>query len=94
MKEKILAILQKYNHDRSRLLDILLDIQEMQLHIPEDAIGIIGELLNISKVDVEQCISFYHFLTFEPVGKYAVYLNDSAVANMKGRAEVADAFED
>ncbi len=94
MKEKILNILRKYYHDRGRLLDILIDVQEWKAHIPASAIDLIASQLNISKVDVEQCISFYHFLSFEPVGKYAVYLNDSAVANMKGRAVVAEAFED
>jgi [NiFe] hydrogenase diaphorase moiety large subunit len=47
----------------------------------------------MSKIDVEQTLSFYHFFTRKPSGKYTVYLNDSVVAMMKGRAEVAKAFE-
>ena len=93
MNEKIQSVIKKYHQDRGRLLDILLDIQDMYLHIPAEAVALIADQLDLSKVDVEQVISFYHFLTFEPVGKYAVYLNDSAVANMMGRAEVVAAFE-
>ncbi len=74
-------------------MDILLDIQGEYHHIPAEAIEIIADQLGLSKVDVEQTISFYHFFSFKPVGKYAIYLNDSAVANMYGRAEVARAFE-
>jgi [NiFe] hydrogenase diaphorase moiety large subunit len=93
MKEKFQRIIQKYHGDRGRLLDILLNIQQLYQFIPAEAVTYIADQLDISRVDVEQSISFYHFLSDEPVGRYAVYLNDSAVANMMGRAEVADAFE-
>lgn len=94
MKEKILNILNKFNNDRGRLLDILLDIQDLYHKIPDEAVGIIAEQLNLSKVDVEQTISFYHFLSQTTVGEYAIYLNDSPGAYMYGRAEVAKAFEE
>ncbi|MCP4140485.1 MAG: hypothetical protein GY755_09380 [Chloroflexi bacterium] len=94
MKETIQNVIEKYNRDRNRLMDILIAIQNMHQHIPEDAVSIIADQLGISKVDVKQTITFYHFFTLTPVGEYAVYLNDSAVANIKGRAEVVQAFED
>jgi [NiFe] hydrogenase diaphorase moiety large subunit len=93
MKEIIQSIIEKYQRDRGRLLDILLDIQEQYEHIPAEAINKIADQLDISLVDVEQVVSFYHFLATSPVGKYAVYLNDSVVAKMMGRDEVASAFE-
>jgi [NiFe] hydrogenase diaphorase moiety large subunit len=93
MKEKIQRIIEKYYGDRSRLLDMLLDIQALYQHIPAEAVSIVANQLGISRVDVEQSVSFYHFLADAPVGKYAVYLNDSVVANMMGRDEVVAAFE-
>lgn len=93
MKEKILNLLNKFNNDRNRLMDILLDIQETYHHIPDEAVGIIADQFDLSKVDVEQTISFYHFLSQTPVGDYAIYLNDSPVAVMHGRNDVAAAFE-
>ena len=42
---------------------------------------------------MEQTVSFYHFFSYEPRGKYTIFLNDSVVANMMGREEVARAFE-
>jgi [NiFe] hydrogenase diaphorase moiety large subunit len=94
MKEKILNILKKFNSDKSRLMDILLDIQDEYLHIPPEAVEIVAAQLGMSEVDVEQTITFYHFFSLEPVGEYAIYLNDSPGAYMFGRAEVAKAFED
>jgi [NiFe] hydrogenase diaphorase moiety large subunit len=94
MKEKIVSVLNLFHNDRTRLIDILLEVQEEYRHIPDEAVKIIADQLGMSRVDVEQTITFYHFFSLEPVGKYAIYLNDSPVAYMHGRAEVARAFEE
>lgn len=93
MTEKIQSIIRKYNSDKYRMMDILLEIQELYQHIPDQAVEMLADQLDLSRVDVEQTISFYHFFSQEPVGKYAIYLNDSPVAHMYGRAEVARVFE-
>ncbi len=93
MNTDLNQILDKYKGDATRLMDILTDIQTEEGCIPSDAVAQLSERLGISRVEVEQTISFYHFFSQKPVGKYAVYLNDSAVAEMKGRTAVAAAFE-
>jgi [NiFe] hydrogenase diaphorase moiety large subunit len=94
MKEKTQKIITKYGSDCGKLMDILLEIQGLYDHIPDEAVEILAKMLDMSRVDVEQTISFYHFFSREPVGKYAIYLNNSAVAGMFGRDEVARAFEE
>jgi [NiFe] hydrogenase diaphorase moiety large subunit len=94
MKDKVQNIIRKYQDDKTRLMDILLDVQAEYRCIPAEAIETIAERLNMSKVDVEQTLSFYHFFTFEPTGKYTVYLNNSLVAEMMGRDTIARAFEE
>jgi [NiFe] hydrogenase diaphorase moiety large subunit len=86
-------IVKKYGNDTKRLMDILLDVQNEYRCVPVEAVNFISKALKLSKVDVEQTLSFYHFLSSRPVGKYAVYLNNSAVACMMGRNEIARAFE-
>lgn len=93
MKEKIQSLLKKYGDDRTRLMDILLEIQETYRHIPAEAVDLLADALGLSRVEVKETITFYHFFTQEPAGEYAIYLNDSAVAQINGRAEVAAAFE-
>ncbi len=93
MKNSIQKIIEKYNTEKTRLVDILIDIQAEIGYIPEEAVTQIAESLHMSEVDVEQTTSFYHFFTLIPTGKYNIYLNNSAVANMMGRAEVAATFE-
>ncbi|MCD4771793.1 MAG: NAD(P)H-dependent oxidoreductase subunit E [Bacteroidales bacterium] len=94
MKTNVNSIIGKYNNDKTRLMDILIDIQAENGFIPSETIDEVAGLLCISKVDVEQTLSFYHFFTDKPRGEYQVYLNNSAVANMMGRAEIAKTFEE
>jgi [NiFe] hydrogenase diaphorase moiety large subunit len=93
MKTAVKKTIEKYGSDKFRLMDILIDIQSGYGFISREAISQIADELGMSEVDVEQTISFYHFFTQKPTGKYSIYLNNSAVANMMGRAEVAATFE-
>ena len=93
MEEKILRVIEKYDQDPGRMMDILIAIQDMYRYIPDEAAALIAGQLGLSKVDVEQTVSFYHFFSRKPVGGYAIYLNDSVVAKSKGRDEVARTFE-
>lgn len=93
MNKAIDAIIKKYSTDKTRLMDILIDTQDALGFIHKSAAEQIADTLDISSVDVEQTISFYHFFSTKSRGEYTVYLNDSAVANMCGRKEVSKAFE-
>jgi [NiFe] hydrogenase diaphorase moiety large subunit len=87
------TVVARYRRDRARLIDILRDVQAELGHVPPDAIGTIASLLGVSRIEVEGAATFYHFFTSAPAGRYAVYLNTNIVSVMKGRAEVAAAFE-
>ncbi len=93
MKTYTQQIIEKYGKDKTRLMDILIAIRSEMGYLPDDVVSQIASELNMSKVDVEQTISFYHFFSQKPTGKYSVYLNNSAVANMMGRDEIAATFE-
>ena len=93
MNKALDTIIKKYGGDKTRLMDILIDTQDLFGFIHENAADQIAETLDISRVDLEQTISFYHFFSQESRGKYTIYLNNSAVAHMLGRKEVARAFE-
>jgi len=94
MRTIINNIIEKFNRDEARLMDILLDIQAEFGLISDEVVALVAEGLNISSVDVKQTLSFYHFFSQKSRGKYTIYLNDSAVAYMMGRAEIAKAFEE
>jgi len=92
MKTGVQKIVEKYGKDKTRLMDILIDVQSELGCIPREITVQIADDLGMSEVDVDQTISFYHFFTQKPTGRYQIYLNNSAVAHMMGMAEVADTF--
>lgn len=93
MISQVQSIVEKYGNDSTRMMDILNDITTQDGYVDDSCVDEIARLLNISKVDVEQTLSFYHFFPRKSRGKYTIYLNDSLVSIMMGKDEVALAFE-
>ncbi len=93
MSSQVQSIVDLYGKDATRLMDIFHGIMKEKGHVSDDDMADIASQLGISKVDVEQTLSFYHFYSKDPNGKYVIYLNNSLVAEMMGRAEVANTFE-
>ena len=91
--QTVKAVVAKYGGDATRLMDVLIDVQNELGCLSHVTAARIADVLGIPQVDVEQTTSFYHFFAREPRGKFALYLNDSVVAEFCGRAEVAAAFE-
>jgi len=92
--ETVKKIIDKYNADPTRLMDILTDIRNEKGYIPHELNQKIANALGLSRADLEQTLSFYHFFPQKPTGKYTVYLNNSVVANMMGRDQVRKTFEE
>ena len=61
MSSSIHQIAEKYSNDASRLMDIFHDIFDELGHVGKDEIAEVATLLNLSKSDAEQTLSFYHF---------------------------------
>ncbi len=87
------TILARRGKDTSGLIEILRDVQTAFGAVSPEAVAKIADRIGLSRVDVEGVATFYHFFSSHPAGAYAVYLNSNIVAEMKGRAEVARAFE-
>ncbi|HQO03065.1 MAG TPA: NAD(P)H-dependent oxidoreductase subunit E [Spirochaetota bacterium] len=94
MESTVKHVIKGYQHDKTRLLDIIRDVQSRLGHVSDESVIEIASELNVSQVDVEGVVTFYHFFSKTPVGKYAVYLNNNPTAYLMGRAAVAKAFED
>ena len=87
------TILARRGKDPSGLIEILRDVQAAFGVVSPEAVARIADRLGLSRVDVEGVATFYHFFSTRPAGATTVYLNTNVVAGMKGRAEVARAFE-
>jgi [NiFe] hydrogenase diaphorase moiety large subunit len=94
MRDVIETIVEQHRGERRRLLAMLRDVQETLRCVPDDAITLIAERLDLPRVHIEGTASFYHFLSREHRGATTIYLNTSATAEMAGAARVAAAFEE
>jgi [NiFe] hydrogenase diaphorase moiety large subunit len=90
----IAALAAQYNNDPTRLLDMLLTIQEQKRCVSDADARQLAQELDLSWADIEQAVSFYHFLSKEHRGNYTVYLNNGPVAIMQGYEEIAAAFSE
>lgn len=79
--------------DRTHLLNKLWDYQHEFGFISNTAVLEISKLLNVSTIEIESVISFYHFFHKNPTGKNVIYLNNSIISDLKGFQEVKMAFE-
>ena len=79
---------------RSSLMNVLWDIQRKRRHISRDDMAKISKEYNISKIELEGVISFYHFFHQSNAGNYTIYLNCSTISKLHNYQEVKQAFED
>lgn len=94
LAEEIKAIAATESNRRTRMINVVRKVQHSYGRVSHQIIDMIAEALGIPRIEVEGVVSFYHFLSLEHVGRYPVYLNNSAVSEMMGFAEVARAFEE
>ncbi|MHC4402928.1 MAG: NAD(P)H-dependent oxidoreductase subunit E [Planctomycetota bacterium] len=80
--------------DRSRMLDVVRAVQEEFGHVGGEAVELIAERLSVHRVEVEDVVSFYAFLSDKPKGRVIIRLCDDVIDEIKGVDRVAWAFRE
>ena len=83
-------ILEKYEKDKSNLIQILNQVQEKYGYISQEAQKVISEYLDISMAEVYGVITFYSRFTLEPKGKYNIAVCLGTACFVKGSEKVLD----
>lgn len=78
---------------QTQLLNQLWEIQLKDGFVNDAAVKLLAKRFDLSDVEVEGVVSFYHFFHRKPTGKYTVYLNNSIVSDLKGFNRIKDTFE-
>jgi formate dehydrogenase subunit gamma len=69
------------------LLPILHAIQDRLGYVPDTAVPIVADVLNLSRAEVHGVVSFYHFFRTKPSGKQTLYVcRAEACQSMGSRA--------
>jgi [NiFe] hydrogenase diaphorase moiety large subunit len=79
--------------ERSKLLNKLWEFQHQYGFISDEQVGQLASELDVSKVEIEGVISFYHFFHRKPSGKFTIYLNNSIISEIRGYERIKEAFE-
>jgi [NiFe] hydrogenase diaphorase moiety large subunit len=82
----------RYGNDRTRMMDIALEVQERFGCVSREAMDAIALAVGSQRVEVESLVTFYSFLSIRPRGKVIIRLCHDIVDWMKGYDAVADAM--
>lgn len=87
------AIISRHSGRKGALLPILHDIQDAFGHVPDAAVPIIAEALNLSRAEVHGSLSFYHDFKRVPADKPVVKLCRAEACQARGVDAIAPVFE-
>jgi len=91
--KNIQKILEHYDFDRTRLLDMLWDVQHQWGYIPDVILPEMAQALGLTELDIMETYSFYHFFRDQAPARHVIYLSDTVISRMCGYQEVHDALE-
>ncbi len=90
--ETVIAVLDRYDRDPSRLIPILQAIQEEYRYLPEEIMTYVATALDISPAKVYGVATFYSHFSLEPKGKYVIKICDGTACHVKGSQPLIDAL--
>jgi formate dehydrogenase subunit gamma len=84
----IRAIAESHTQTPGALLPILHEIQDRFGYVPESAVPIVADVLNLSRADVHGVVSFYHLFRSTPPGRHTIYLCRAEACQAMGAREL------
>ena len=84
------AIVEDHLQGEAPLLPILHDVQSEFGHIPEAALRLIAEKLNLSRAEVHGVMSFYHDFRREPACRHVLKICRAEACQSMGGETLAD----
>ena len=78
---------------QTQMLTQLWELQKSNGFINDDDIERLAIAYDLSAIEVEGVVSFYHFFHRKPTGKYTIYLNNSIIADLKGFNRIKETLE-
>ena len=88
----VFDILKKNEHDPSRLIPILQEVQEIYRYLPSTIMSFIASSLGIPASSVYGVATFYSHFALKPKGKYLIRVCDGTACHVKGSSALAEAL--
>jgi NADH-quinone oxidoreductase subunit E len=92
--KEILLRLKEAPDSKEAVLDLLKIVQKSRGWVPDDAIGDIAGLLEMSPGEVESIATFYSLIFRRPVGRHVILVCDSMSCWLTGYADLASRLKE
>ena len=89
IQSRTAAIIQELKGLEGPLLPILHEIQEEFGHVPQAAVPVIADELNLSRAEVHGVVTFYHDFRARPAGRHVLKLCQAEACQSMGSDAVA-----
>jgi NADH-quinone oxidoreductase subunit E len=88
----VLSIIEKFGHDKKKLVPILQAVQEEYRYLPQEVMTFVATALDISPARVFGVATFYSHFALEPKGKYVIKVCDGTACHVKGSTGLVEAL--
>lgn len=92
-RDKVEAILEKYQRDRSWLVSILQDVQAEFYYLPEDSMKAISRGLEIPLTQVYSVATFFKAFSLEPRGRHLINVCLGTACHVRGAVRILEKIE-
>jgi len=93
IKLKTKQIVKKHKGDKSALIAVLQDIQEVFNYLPKEALKTAASAMNVPMSRVYEAATFYTAFSLKPRGKHVVKICKGTACHVRGAAALQDKFE-
>jgi len=76
-------------HPRELVVDLLRAVQDNHGWVPDAGVELVGQLLGLTPLEVEEIATFYDKIYRRPVGRYPIHVCDSICCWSRGGEELA-----
>lgn len=93
--EEKLAVIRKYDREKSSLLRMLLDLQSLsdEGFIDEETASLVAEEMNMTEAKIYEVLSFYSMLKTTPQAKYCLKVCNSSPCHFSNAQFIFDVLE-
>ena len=87
-EEEIREILGEFMSLEGPLLPMLHALQDTYGHVPDSAVPVLAEMLNLGRAEIHGVISFYHDFRERPAGRHVLKLCRAEACQSMGRTAI------
>lgn len=82
--KEVMKITKEFEEVKGGLIPVLHAVQQLYGYLPEEALQIVSEKLNIPMIEIYGVASFYHFFSLEPKGEHVIRVCLGTACYVKG----------